>query len=51
MNTPKPCDECKYLYYNAMTKDDPSDCASCKLGHPFPQTSCTCVYFKHWSKP
>ena len=31
MNTPKPCDSCEHLYFNAMFKDDPTDRAECLL--------------------
>jgi hypothetical protein len=31
MNTPKPCDTCANLYYDAMAKDDPNYSSDCKL--------------------
>ena len=31
MNTPKPCDACIHLYYDALAKDDPLYTAECKL--------------------
>ena len=32
MNTPRPCDDCEYLYYDCMCKDDPDCLVECKLG-------------------
>lgn len=29
MNTPKPCDTCKHLYWDVMTEEDPSSSAEC----------------------
>lgn len=31
MNTPKPCNTCKNLYWDCMCEDDPSYDAECKL--------------------
>jgi hypothetical protein len=47
MNTPKPCDTCTHLYYDALAKDDPGYTAECKLlldlGH------CDCPFYCHYN--
>jgi hypothetical protein len=40
MNTPKPCDSCKNLYWNCTTEDDPSDMAECKYEMPMGDMFC-----------
>ena len=41
MNTPRPCDRCAHLYYDAMT-DDSVDCyIECKLGCSLGDATCT----------
>ena len=47
MNTPKPCDTCKYLYYDAFSKDDPSYSAECKKGHNLGKN---CLDYKYYGK-
>lgn len=46
MNTPKPCVNCTYLYYDCLSDDDPSYCAECKLGYRLGNKDCK--YFKLW---
>jgi hypothetical protein len=33
MNTPKPCDTCKHLYWDCMCEDQEDYVAECKLDH------------------
>lgn len=40
MNTPKPCDECKHLYYDAMSKDTPDGYIDCKKGDEIGTKDC-----------
>jgi len=40
MNTPKPCDICKHLYYDALSKDDPFYMAECKLNMTMGNIDC-----------
>jgi len=40
MNTPKPCINCKNLYACAMSKDDPTYQAECKLELPMGNMKC-----------
>lgn len=32
MNTPKPCDTCKHLYWDVLREEDPTDSGECKRG-------------------
>ena len=47
MNTPKPCDTCVHLYYDAFSKDDPSYMAECKKGHDLEKN---CLDYKYYKK-
>ena len=40
MNTPKPCDTCKNLYWDVMSEDDPCSMAECKYGMPMGDMFC-----------
>ena len=39
-NTPAPCNRCKHLYYDAMSKDDPNGLVECHLGAPLGVLTC-----------
>lgn len=41
MNTPKPCDECRHLYCDAMREEDPSYMAECSLGLIMGRENCS----------
>ena len=44
MNTPKPCDTCRNLYVDAMSKDNPTYQAECKLKIPLGEMNCNKYY-------
>ena len=47
MNTPEPCDKCKYLYYNVLFMNNPADASQeCKLEHELGNP--LCKHFCHW---
>jgi len=46
MNTPKPCDSCLHLYYDALQKDNPSYKAECKKGMKMKPG---CKEYKHYN--
>jgi len=47
MNTPKPCDTCIHLYYDALSKNDPSYTAECKKGHDLEKK---CSDYQYYNK-
>lgn len=46
MNSPSPCNKCRFLYYDCMYEDDPTYEAEChfeyEMGNP------DCQKFKQW---
>jgi len=40
MNTPKPCDTCRNLYFNCLYKDIETYMAECKLGNEMGNKGC-----------
>ncbi len=48
MNTPKPCDTCKFLYWDCMHEDDPSYSAEC-MGY-LELGKIDCPRYKNWQE-
>lgn len=46
MNTPEPCDTCKWLTWNVMHEDDLKCTAECILGHALEP----CEDYKNWEE-
>lgn len=48
MNTPKPCDSCLNLYYDAMQKDNPKYLSECKKKLELGKLNCK--EYKHYKE-
>ena len=48
MNTPKPCDSCKNLYYDCLQEDDVYYTAECSLGLEL--GNITCSKYEHYKE-
>jgi hypothetical protein len=48
MNTPEPCDTCKYCKYDVMHEDDPLSTSWCEYG--LTPTDKECSTWEHWSQ-
>jgi hypothetical protein len=46
MNTPKPCDTCKYLYYDPQYEDDPAYIVECKLMMHLKMGNEKCIWYE-----
>ena len=49
MNTPSPCNKCKYLYYDAMSKNSSQGYVECLKGLTVVERN-KCLKFKNWDE-